>query len=90
LFQEIEAAGGLAAALERGSIQAKVATARAERERALAEKKQTLIGASEYPSVTNVPVLDVPRVILPDAPAAVSAEPLSPVRLAAPFEAASG
>ena len=86
LFQEVEAAGGVAAALERGLIQNKVTAARSERERALAEKKEALIGASEYPGVSNVPVLDVPRVTLPELPAAVTCEPLVPVRLAAPFE----
>ena len=88
LFQEIEAAGGLAAALERDLIQTKVAAARAARERALAEKKEALIGASEYPGLADVPVLDVPRVALPALPAAVACEPLTPVRLAAPFEKA--
>ena len=86
LFQEIEAAGGVAAALERGLIQTKVAAARTARERALADKTEALIGASEYPGVADVPVLDVPRVVLPALPAAVTCEPLTPVRLAAPFE----
>jgi methylmalonyl-CoA mutase len=88
LFQEIEAAGGLAAALEQGLIQKKVATARAARERALADKKDALIGASEYPGVSDVPVLDVPRVVLPALSAAITCDPLTPVRLAAPFEKA--
>ena len=88
LFQEIEAAGGLAAALERGLIQKKVATACSARERALADKKDALIGASEYPGVSDTPVLDVPRVVLPTLHAAVTCEPLTPVRLAAPFEKA--
>ncbi|HZO47306.1 MAG TPA: methylmalonyl-CoA mutase subunit beta [Xanthobacteraceae bacterium] len=87
LFQEIEAAGGLAVALERGLIQAKVAVARAARERALADKKEALIGASEYPGIADVPVLDVPHVTLDHLfPAAVTCEPLAPVRFAAPFE----
>ena len=42
-----------------------MAAARAARERALADKKEALIGASEYPGVSDVPVLDVPRVVLP-------------------------
>jgi hypothetical protein len=33
-------------------------------------------------------VLDVPRVVLPAIPAAVTCEPLTPIRLAAPFERA--
>jgi methylmalonyl-CoA mutase len=91
LFQEIEAAGGVAAALEQGLIQAKVAVSRAVRERALADKTEALIGASEYPGLADVPVLDVPQVALRHRlPAAVTCEPLRPVRLAAPFEAARG
>jgi methylmalonyl-CoA mutase len=87
LFQEIEAAGGAAAALEQGLLQAKVAVARAARERALADKTEALIGASEYPGLADVPVLDVPQVALRHRlPAAVTCEPLRPVRLAAPFE----
>ena len=73
-------------ALEQGLVQKKVAAARMARERALADKKEALIGASEYPGVADVPVLDVPRVTLADLPAAVACEPLTPVRLAAPFE----
>ena len=75
LFQEIEAAGGAATALEQGLIQAKVALARAARERALADKNEALIGASEYPGLVDVPVLDVPQVNLAHLPAAVTAEP---------------
>jgi len=88
LFQEIEAAGGTPAALEQGLIQKKVAAARAARERALADKTEALIGATEYPGVADVPVLDVPRMVLPAIPAAVTCEPLTPIRLAAPFERA--
>jgi methylmalonyl-CoA mutase len=86
LFREIEAAGGLAAALERGLIQTKVAAARSQRERALANKTEALIGASDYPAVVDVPVLDVPPVKLADGPAVVAAEPLMPARFATPFE----
>jgi methylmalonyl-CoA mutase len=87
LFQEIEAAGGAATALEQGLIQAKVAATRAARERALADKTEALIGASEYPGLVDVPVLDVPQVALRHRlPAAVTCEPLRPVRLAAAFE----
>jgi methylmalonyl-CoA mutase len=86
LFQEIEEAGGAITALERGLIQQKVKAARAAREQALAEKKDTLIGASEYAAVLDVSVLDVPRAALTDLPASVTCEPLAPVRLAGPFE----
>ena len=86
LFQEIEAAGGAAAALEEGLIQRTVAAARAERERALATKAEALVGATEYCDIANVAVANVAPVTLPELHAAVSVPPLAPVRLAAPFE----
>src|SRR4051812_39964781 len=88
LFQEIEAAGGAAAALERGLIQKIGAATRAERERALAETKDTLVGANEFreTELANVPILDVARVTVPPMPTAIAIEGLTPMRLAAPFE----
>lgn len=86
LFQNIEAAGGAAGALERGLIQDMVTTSRMARERALAAKDDVLIGANEYPDIADVPVLTVARTTLADLPATVTATPLAPVRLAAPFE----
>jgi methylmalonyl-CoA mutase len=88
LFQEIEQAGGAVAALERGLIQAKIAPARAERERALQGRTDILVGANAFADSlpANVPVLAVPPPPLPDLPAAVAVAPLTPVRLAAPFE----
>jgi methylmalonyl-CoA mutase len=56
LFQEIEKAGGAAAALERGLIQAKVAAVRAAREKAIARRKDALTGTSEFPDIAEVPV----------------------------------
>jgi methylmalonyl-CoA mutase len=55
LFQEIEKAGGAAAALERGLIQAQVAAVRAERERAVARRKDALTGTSEFPDIAETP-----------------------------------
>ena len=90
-FQEIEAAGGAWAALERGLIQRNVATVRAEREKAIARRKDALTGTSDYPNLHEKPsaVLDVPRVAAPkdNAAAAIAAEPLLRIRLAEPFEA---
>jgi methylmalonyl-CoA mutase len=59
LFQEIEKAGGAAAALEQGLIQAKVAALRGERERAIVRRKDALTGTSEFPDIaeTSVAVL---------------------------------
>src|SRR5262249_3431721 len=56
LFQEMEKAGGAAAALEQGLIQAKVAAVRAEREEAIARRKDALTGTSEFPDMAEMPV----------------------------------
>lgn len=89
LFQEIEQAGGAAAAIEQSLIQKKVAAARAAREAAIARRKEALTGASDYPllSEASVAVLPVKPVSVAAAPAAVSFDALPAMRLAAPFEA---
>ena len=56
LFQEIEAAGGAPAALEAGLIQDKIAKVRAERESAIAHRKDTLTGTSDFPNLAEAPV----------------------------------
>jgi methylmalonyl-CoA mutase len=89
LFQEIEAAGGAAIAIEQSLIQKKVAATRAERLKAVARRKDALTGVSDYPDLRELPVrvLDVPRVKVPPMPASASFEGLPPMRLAEPFEA---
>jgi methylmalonyl-CoA mutase len=90
LFQEIESAGGVWAALERGLIQQKVATVRAERQRAIARRRDVLTGTNEYPNLreTTPQVLKVaPHPPAKSAAASVSAEALPRIRLAEPFEA---
>jgi methylmalonyl-CoA mutase len=88
LFQEIEAAGGAATALEQGLIQRQVAAARSVRQRALAARTDVLLGANEFRTSApiDVAVLDVPRVTQPAVPIHVPIEPLHPIRFAAPFE----
>src|SRR6201999_1505854 len=49
LFQEIEAAGGAPDALAKGLLQEKIAKVRAEREAAVAHRKDALTGTSDYP-----------------------------------------
>ncbi|HEU5272206.1 MAG TPA: methylmalonyl-CoA mutase family protein [Xanthobacteraceae bacterium] len=88
-FQEIEAAGGAWAALKRGLIQAKVAAVRDKRRQAIAHRKDTLTGATDFPDLEETPpaVLAVPSVAAPkEAAAAVTTEPLPRIRLAEPFE----
>jgi methylmalonyl-CoA mutase len=88
LFQEIEAAGGAAAALEHGVIQRKVADVRAERQAAVAKRRDALTGTSAFPDVHELPVavLDVPPVEVPPYPAAITFDALASMRLAEPFE----
>jgi methylmalonyl-CoA mutase len=89
LFREIEAAGGAWAALERGLVQDKVATVRAQREQAVARRKDTLTGTSDFPDLAEAPpaVLDVAPVTAPkESAVAVRTTALPRIRLAEPFE----
>jgi len=88
-FQAIELNGGAWSALERGLIQREVARVCAEREQAVAHRKDVLTGTSDYPDLNEAPaaVLDVAPVEPPkESAAAVSTEPLPRIRLAEPFE----
>jgi methylmalonyl-CoA mutase len=90
LFQEIEKAGGVFAALEQNLIQRKVAATRAAREANIARRKEVLTGASAFPNLgeAQVAVLDAKAVELaPLDEGKIKFEALSPMRLAASFEA---
>src|SRR5262249_42353750 len=94
LLQKMEKAGGAAAALEQGLIQAKVAATRAERESAVALRKDALTGTSEFPDIAELPVeVLVPSPIQQNQrsrqqPSSVGGgeKALPCVRLAGPFE----
>lgn len=88
LFQDIERAGGIQAALEQGLMQAKVEAVRTAREANVARRKDALTGTSDFPDLGEAPVavLDATPVAVPDYAAAVSYPPLQPMRLAEPFE----
>jgi len=92
LFQEIEAGGGAAIAIEQSFLQKKVAATRAERLRAIARRKDALTGVSDYPHLgeLRVKVLNVPRVNVPPMPVSMTFEDLPPMRMAEPFEALRG
>lgn len=88
-FQEIEAAGGLGAALETGLIQTQVAKMRAEREAAIATRTEPLTGTSEFPDIAELPVTVLvvpPHPVEPAASPGVSCPALCAHRLAEPFE----
>jgi methylmalonyl-CoA mutase len=89
LFQEIERLGGALAALEQGMIQRQVAATRAERQAAIAHRKDPLTGTSEFPYLEEAPVsvLDVaPVVLAPSAAPAVTVVAMPSIRMAEPFE----
>jgi methylmalonyl-CoA mutase len=95
-FQEIERAGGAAAALAQGLIQYNVAAVRAERERAVARRKEALTGTSEFPDIAEVKAeVLAPSPLVPGLPGAArgtpavagGTPPLPCRRLAEPFEA---
>jgi methylmalonyl-CoA mutase len=89
LFQEIEKAGGVFASLEQNLIQRKVAATRRAREANIARRKEVLTGATEFPNLheAHVAVLKAePATLAPYGEAKFKFDPLSPMRLAAPFE----
>jgi methylmalonyl-CoA mutase len=89
LFQEIEAAGGVVAALMSGLLQTKVAGIAAAREKQVATRKAPLTGTSEFPHVTELPVATLkvaPPALPARKPAMVTAVPMTARRLAEPFE----
>jgi methylmalonyl-CoA mutase len=89
LFQEIEKAGGVFAALEQNLIQRKVAATRAAREANIARRKEVMTGATEFPNLHEalVAVLNArPVALAPPGEAKFKFDALLPMRLAAPFE----
>jgi len=88
LFQEVEKAGGVFAALEQNLIQRKVAATRAVREANIARRKEELTGATAFPNLNEAQVatLDVKAFEPPSDQAKITFDTLSPMRLAAPFE----
>ncbi|WP_334177106.1 methylmalonyl-CoA mutase family protein [Pseudoxanthobacter sp.] len=90
LFREIEAEGGLPAALVSGSWQKRLAATRAERAAAVARRKVQITGTSEFPNLTETPVTvlaPLPAAQAVQKPAgAVTIEAFAFPRLAEPYE----
>ncbi|CCD93169.1 Methylmalonyl-CoA mutase small subunit (MCM-beta) [Bradyrhizobium sp. ORS 375] len=89
LFQDIEKAGGVVAALQAGLIQSKVAAVKQARDANIARRRDVLTGASEFPNLNEaeVAVEAVAPLASPSPPkAALSFAPLTPLRLADAFE----
>jgi len=93
-FQAIEAEGGLLASLTSGRIAAEAAASLAARRAALADKSDQMIGVTVFPSADKTPVpVETVKMKAADAPSArlpgpdSRCAPLTPARLAEPFEA---
>ncbi|PWB84302.1 MAG: methylmalonyl-CoA mutase, partial [Methylocystaceae bacterium] len=91
VFQQIEAEGGLAAALEKGSFQGRVAETAARRAQNIARARDKITGANEFPDIGEAPVsvlapLDASSFDVAPADGALRTPPLRARRLAEPFE----
>ena len=90
LFQDVEKSGGIWPVLESGKLQQQVAAVCAERQKAIARRRDVLTGTNEFPNIleTAPAVLDVAALTPPsDGMAAITAQALARMRLAEPFEA---
>ncbi|NIX76855.1 methylmalonyl-CoA mutase subunit beta [Microvirga terricola] len=91
LFQEIEREGGIVESLTHGLLQGRIAAVRAQREKAVATRKEPITGTSEFPNIAEADVaVLLPRREAAPTPSAeeggVSIAPLPSIRLAEPFE----
>lgn len=90
LFGEIERAGGIAAALECGLLQGRVAAVRAQHEKAVARRIDALTGTSAFPDINEVPATVLQISPLPSVPAPTPGGgriiTLPSIRVAEPYE----
>jgi methylmalonyl-CoA mutase len=89
-FQEIETAGGAFMALGNNVIQPRVAATRAARQAAIAKRREVLTGASEFPNLHEARASVLKAKPVEPAPYGkdkIKFNALTPIRLAAPFEA---
>lgn len=87
-FQIIEAEGGLVAALAGDLVQSRIARAREGLERALATGGKQMVGVTKFVDPEPLPTTVESTPVLAVAGGGDACTPLTPIRLAAPFEAA--
>ncbi|WP_295557133.1 methylmalonyl-CoA mutase family protein [uncultured Hyphomicrobium sp.] len=87
LLQEIEGKGGIIAALDTGFVQDKIAADAATRSKAIATGRQELTGVSAFPLLGDDGVKVSPLRKVPPVRGKEIVRPLTPHRLAEPFEA---
>ena len=88
-FQEIEAQGGMLAALQSGAIQADIATVAQQRQNDLNNSDKILVGANAYVNdAESLPGTQAPKTAVSGEADAdeISITPLRPLRLAEAFE----
>jgi methylmalonyl-CoA mutase len=85
-FQRIEGEGGLVIALRSGDIQDRVSAARAEREAGLASGTTQLVGVTKFVDPDPRPAPFETETRHPSLTGGDVCQPLTPIRLAAPFE----
>jgi methylmalonyl-CoA mutase len=87
LMQEIEGKGGIIAALDQGFVQDRVEAQAATRAKAIATGTAELTGVSAFPLLGDDGVEVTPRAPAPPVRGKQIVRPLTPHRLAEPFEA---
>ena len=86
LMQQIEAQGGIVATLQSGWLQNAIGEARAARQRAIATRRETITGVTDFPLLgAKAPEVDASDRRLPAGKAQANALPA--IRWAEPFEA---
>lgn len=85
-FQQIESEGGLVATLEKGALQARINEAALERVKRVATGKEPLTGTSTFPFLADDGVTAEPHFEAPAITTEKIVTPLTPHRLAEPYE----
>ena len=85
-FQAIEKDGGMVAALQKGTVQSRIAATRAARHDLIANKKSAILGVTIFPDANEKPIAVLaPTPTLP-ADSDTQFAPLSSLPIAEPFE----
>jgi methylmalonyl-CoA mutase len=58
-FLELESNGGVLEALQSGSLQNAIASVRAKREKAVAQRRESFLGTNQYPNLTETMITDI-------------------------------
>jgi len=87
IFQEIEAAGGILSALLSGMLQDQIAAVSRARQADVATRRIELTGVSAFPDLSSDDIEVTPWPPLPPVPGSPAVRTLTPVNVAAAFEA---